>query len=120
MEREYNLGFRRTKNGVNVRKFSNDPLDQGTIVAHIENDGDEGEVTFYDNDMYDAVKEHIKVISIAINDPLCGLENKKAIRTRPTGKFCPRCGQPIYRSTIKEYTWQCFHCDEDFYGFEID
>jgi hypothetical protein len=120
MEHEYKLGFRRTKNGTNVRNFSDEPHDKGTIVAHIEFDGDEGEVTFFDNDMHDDVKEHIEAISIAINDPSIGQENMTVIRTKPTGKFCRRCGRPVYRSTIKQYTWQCFNCDEDFYGFEID
>lgn len=31
---------------------------------------------------------------------------------------CFRCGSPLYKSDIPEYTSQCFTCDEDFYAFE--
>lgn len=35
-----------------------------------------------------------------------------------TGKRCFRCNSQLYLSEIKEYKYQCFTCDEDFYGFE--
>lgn len=31
---------------------------------------------------------------------------------------CRRCRHPVYRSDLAEYTYQCFHCDEDLYSFE--
>lgn len=35
-------------------------------------------------------------------------------------KRCPRCGLPLVKSDILEYVYQCFECDEDFYGFEAN
>lgn len=35
-----------------------------------------------------------------------------------TGMVCRRCRHPVYRSDLAEYTYQCFHCDEDLYSFE--
>jgi len=37
-----------------------------------------------------------------------------------TGFQCRRCGGPVYKSDLPEYVYQCFTCDEDFYGFEVD
>ena len=31
---------------------------------------------------------------------------------------CKRCGHPLFKSSIDGYKYQCFNCDEDFYGFE--
>lgn len=31
---------------------------------------------------------------------------------------CFRCGSPLFKSDIAGYTYQCFHCDEDFFAFE--
>lgn len=33
-------------------------------------------------------------------------------------RTCFRCGSPLFKSNIQGYTYQCFHCDEDFYAFE--
>lgn len=32
--------------------------------------------------------------------------------------LCPKCGTPLTRSDNKDYTWQCFYCDEDFGSFD--
>ncbi len=39
-----------------------------------------------------------------------------------TGFVCFRCGQPVYESDLKErgYSYQCFHCDEDMFSFEVE
>ena len=34
-------------------------------------------------------------------------------------KKCPKCGRNLYPSTVEGYTYQCFHCDEDFYAIEV-
>ena len=31
---------------------------------------------------------------------------------------CCKCGSPLFKSLLPEYTYQCFTCDEDFYAFE--
>lgn len=31
---------------------------------------------------------------------------------------CPHCMKPLAKSDNPEYVWQCFGCDEDFYGIE--
>lgn len=31
---------------------------------------------------------------------------------------CCRCGDPLFKSLLSGYTFQCFTCDEDFYSFE--
>lgn len=33
--------------------------------------------------------------------------------------ICPHCGWPMIESDLPEYDFQCLHCDEDFYGFEV-
>ena len=39
-----------------------------------------------------------------------------------TGYQCRRCGHPVFESDLKErgYKYQCFHCDEDMFGIEVD
>ncbi|MBP6661904.1 MAG: hypothetical protein KA172_02335 [Paludibacter sp.] len=36
-----------------------------------------------------------------------------------TRRFCPKCGRPALKSQNKEYSFQCYACDEDFYRFEV-
>lgn len=36
-----------------------------------------------------------------------------------TDMACRRCGHPVYGSDNAEYSYQCFHCDEDLYSFEV-
>ena len=36
-----------------------------------------------------------------------------------TDMVCRRCGHPVYESDIPGYSYQCFHCDEDLYSFEV-
>lgn len=36
-----------------------------------------------------------------------------------TDLVCRRCGHPVYESDNPEYRYQCFHCDEDLYSFEV-
>jgi NADH pyrophosphatase NudC (nudix superfamily) len=36
-----------------------------------------------------------------------------------TRRFCPKCGRPVVKSKNKEYTFQCYNCDEDFCRFEV-
>jgi|SRR5699024_3754527 len=33
-------------------------------------------------------------------------------------KKCPRCSNPVFKSIVSDYDFQCFFCDEDFYNFE--
>ncbi len=35
-----------------------------------------------------------------------------------TGMICKRCRNLVYKSDNPEYSYQCFHCDEDLYSFE--
>ena len=32
--------------------------------------------------------------------------------------ICKRCGSPLFYSFTEGYKYQCFNCDEDFFGFE--
>ena len=32
--------------------------------------------------------------------------------------ICCRCGNPLFKSLLPGYSFQCFTCDEDFYNFE--
>ena len=36
-----------------------------------------------------------------------------------TDMVCRRCGHQVYESDNPEYRYQCFHCDEDLYSFEV-
>ena len=36
-----------------------------------------------------------------------------------TRRFCPKCGRPVVKSKNKEYTFQCYNCEEDFCRFEV-
>lgn len=35
------------------------------------------------------------------------------------GVCCPRCNGVLYKSELPDYSYQCFVCDEDFYGIEV-
>lgn len=39
-----------------------------------------------------------------------------------SNRVCRRCGHPVFESFLRHtengYLYQCFHCDEDLYGFE--
>ena len=39
-----------------------------------------------------------------------------------TGYLCRKHGHPVFDSDLKErgYEYQCFHCDEDLFRFEVD
>ena len=39
-----------------------------------------------------------------------------------TGCLCRKCGHPVFPTDLKEggYEYQCFHCDEDLFSFEVD
>jgi len=37
-----------------------------------------------------------------------------------TDRICRRCKSSVYRSDNPEYSYQCFVCDEDLYGFETE
>lgn len=36
-----------------------------------------------------------------------------------TKRYCPHCGRPVVKSSLHQYSFQCYGCDEDFYRFEV-
>lgn len=44
--------------------------------------------------------------------------NPEVIVKRQVGT-CPRSGSPLFYSDVYDYAYQCFTCDEDFYGIEV-
>lgn len=36
-----------------------------------------------------------------------------------TDKNCPRCGNKLLKSDLKDYKYLCLECDENFYGIEV-
>ena len=36
-----------------------------------------------------------------------------------TDMVCRRSGHPVYVSDNPKYSYQCFHCDENLYSFEV-
>lgn len=36
-----------------------------------------------------------------------------------TDMVCKLCGNPVYQSDHAEYSYQCFHCNEDIHSFEV-
>ena len=45
-------------------------------------------------------------------------EELKHIVFRTSCGTCLRCGSPLFKSDIDGYVYQCFCCDEDYYGIE--
>ena len=48
------------------------------------------------------------------------LEELRHMRFMESCGICCKCGSPLFKSLLPEYTFQCFTCDEDFYQFEQD
>lgn len=60
----------------------------------------------------------------AINEAITGIKFDGAFHTKDGKRLlpncsCPRCGSPVFESSIEDYTAQCLFCDEDFYSFEV-
>lgn len=56
------------------------------------------------------------VITNTINTYIYVANENRFVRT--TNFFCPKCHNLLSLSDIKDYTFQCFCCDEDFYSIE--
>lgn len=37
-----------------------------------------------------------------------------------TNRVCRRCGNPVYKSDVDDYSYVCYHCDENMYEFETE
>lgn len=48
----------------------------------------------------------------------CSYEDAEQVQFLESCGTCRRCGSPLFKSLIPDYKYQCFNCDEDFYGFE--
>lgn len=66
---------------------------------------------------YDGLLFALNENEIITNDEMEFLENGGE-ECDPVKK-CPKCGRNLYPSQIDGYTYQCFHCDEDFYDIEV-
>ena len=54
----------------------------------------------------------------ALRDAGCTDEEMAHMTFLESGGTCVRCKSPLFPSLIPDYKYQCFTCDEDFYGFE--
>ena len=69
-------------------------------------------------------RHEIYSLQQAINDKINkvkGLapETKNVLVYGCLDKKCPHCGYNLVKSDNKEYDYQCFYCDEDFYDCEV-
>jgi len=72
---------------------------------------DEGEIRYFDS--VEEAKQLLREHGYDEDD----MEDYLVFR-ESTDRVCFRCGSPLFKSDIKDYAYQCFHCDEDFYEFE--
>ena len=59
-----------------------------------------------------------------INERLVGVKNDGQFMTKEGNLLlpnclCGKCGRPVFKSALKDYTAQCLFCDEDLYSIEI-
>ena len=59
-----------------------------------------------------------------INERLIGVKNDGQFMTKEGNPLllnclCGKCGRPVFKSALKDYTAQCLFCDEDLYSIEI-
>ena len=59
-----------------------------------------------------------------INERLVGVKNDGQFMTEEGNPLlpnclCGKCGRPVFKSALKDYTAQCLFCDEDLYSIEI-
>ena len=86
------------------------PVDGITVSIEMEFVLDcEGGVRIFDS-MEDARK--------ALCDAGCTDEEMTHMKFLESCGTCARCKSPLFPSLLPDYKYQCFTCDEDFYGFE--
>lgn len=44
---------------------------------------------------------------------------KKAVSDLKTDKFCPHCGEMLYKSDLPQYRYVCPECEENFFDIEV-
>lgn len=72
---------------------------------------DEGEIRYFDSvDEAKALLRENGFDDETMEDGLIFRESED--------RTCVRCGAPLFKSDLPDYTYQCFRCDEDFYAFE--
>lgn len=49
----------------------------------------------------------------------CIKEMDKVLNGLKCSAKCPRCGKDLYLSDLPQYAYVCYHCDENFYDFEV-
>ena len=59
-----------------------------------------------------------------INERLVGVKNDGQFMTKEGNSLlpnclCGKCGRPVFKSALEDYTAQCLFCDEDLYSIEI-
>lgn len=59
-----------------------------------------------------------------INERLVGVKNDGQFMTEEGNPLlpnclCGKCGRPVFKSALEDYTAQCLFCDEDLYSIEI-
>lgn len=49
----------------------------------------------------------------------CIKEMSAVLDRLKSGAKCPKCGKELYLSDLPQYAHVCYHCDENFYDFEV-
>ena len=63
-------------------------------------------------------KLRIIAIKCKAKDLLDQLQEEEQLKYFKTEKECLHCGNKLYKSDLKDYTYVCYECEENFYEFE--
>lgn len=70
------------------------------------------------------MQNYIEDNTAQINERLVGVKNDGQFMTKEgqpllPNCLCAKCGRPVFKSSLSEYTAQCLFCDEDLYSIEV-
>ena len=73
---------------------------------------------FLDNSGSVRVFDNSEQAKLFLDDAGINLEEQRHMILMESCGTCCRCGNPLFKSLLPGYSFQCVTCDEDFYNFE--